>query len=307
MTGEYQAIIVGGGPAGLSAGIYLARDRLNCLLVEKGLFGGQIVNAERVENYPGFPEGITGFELGELMLKQAEKFGLKTLLAEVIGLELRGEQKKVMTTAGDFTTRAVILAGGSERSKLNVPGEEQFTGKGVSYCAACDGAFFKEQPVAVVGGGNAALTEALHLIKFASKVIVIHRRNQFRATRILQEKAFSEPKIQFRWDTIVEAVEGKDVVERLKLLEVSTGKGSALDVAGIFISVGFKPNTDYLKGVLLLDASGHIITNERMETEIPGIFAAGDIRSDSARQVIVAAGDGAMAASSAGRYLQGIG
>jgi len=307
MAEEHQAIIIGGGPAGLTAGIYLARDRTNSLLIEKGLFGGQIVNAERVENYPGFPEGISGLELGDLMRKQAEKFGLKTLIAEVTGIELKGEQKLLKTTNGDFIAQAVILAGGSERSKLNLPGEEQFTGRGVSYCATCDGAFFKEKTVAVVGGGNAAVTEALHLTHFASRVIVIHRRDQLRATRILQERAFSEPKIEFLWNTTVEAIEGADMVERLKLRKLKTGEGFSLDVDGIFISVGFKPSTDFLKGVLPLDEVGHIITNDRMETEISGIFAAGDIRRDSARQVIAAAGDGATAAFYAGRYLQGIG
>ena len=306
MAKEYQVIVVGGGPAGLTAGIYLARDRLDSLLIEMGCFGGQIVNAEQVENFPGYPEGINGFELGELMQKQAEKFGLKTLIADVNDIELKGEQKLVKTTDGDFSALAVILASGSERSKLGVPGEKEFMGKGVSYCATCDGAFFKEKPVAVIGGGNAAITEALHLTRFASKVFAIHRRDQLRATRILQEKAFAEPKIQFRWNTIVEAIEGGNFVERLKLKEVKTGEASTLEVAGIFISVGFKPSTEYLKGLLPLDRAGQTITNEKMETEIPGIFAAGDIRSNSIRQIVAAAGDGATAAFYARRYLEGI-
>jgi len=293
---QYEVIIIGGGPAGLSAGLYLSRARLSSLLIEKGLVGGQIVNAERVENYPGFPEGVSGLELTRLMHEQATKFGLETLLAEATSIELRGEQKIVKTTEGDFIARAVIVASGSERSKLGIRGEKEFTGKGVSYCATCDGAFFQEQAVAVVGGGNAAITEAIDLTKFASRIIVIHRRQQLRATRILQERAFAEPKIDFLWDTVVEEIEGEDVVKRLKLRNVTSGEKSALDVAGIFISVGFQPNTAFVKGVLPLDTAGHIITNEKMETEIPGIFAAGDIRKNSIQQVIAAAGDGATAA-----------
>ena len=300
---DYEVVIIGGGPAGLTAGLYASRARLKSLLLEKGLVGGQIVNAELVENYPGFPEGISGIELGQLMHQQATKCGLKTITSEATGIELQGEQKIVKTGEGDFIAKAVIIAGGSERYKLGIPGEEKFTGKGVSYCATCDAAFFRDQPVAVVGGGNAAITEALHLTKFASRVTVIHRRNQLRASRILQEKAFSEPKIEFLWDTVIEEIEGKDVVKRIRLRQVATGGKSALDVAGIFISVGLKPNTDYLKGILPLDASGHIITNDKMETEIPGIFAAGDVRYNSARQLVTAAGDGATAAIYAEKFL----
>lgn len=300
---NYEVAIIGGGPAGLTAGLYTARARLNSLLIEKGLVGGQITNAERVENYPGFPDGISGFELGQLMHQQAAKYGLKTVTAEATGIELQEGQRVVKTTEGDFTAKAVIIAGGSKRQTLGVPREEEFTGKGVSYCAICDAAFFREQPVAVVGGGDAAITEALHLAKFASKVTVIHRRHQLRATRILQERTFAEPKIDFRWDSTVERIEGEDFVKRLRLNHVLTGEKSILEVAGIFISVGFKPDTDYLKGILPLDAIGHIITNEKMETEVPGILAAGDIRNNSGRQAITAAGDGATAAIYAERFL----
>jgi len=300
---RYDVVIIGGGPAGLTAGLYASRARLNSLLIERGLVGGQIANAERVENYPGFPEGISGPELGQLMHQQAAQYGLKTVIAEATGIELQKGQKVVKTTEGDFIARAVIIAGGSKRQILDVPGEEEFTGKGVSYCATCDAAFFKEQPVAVVGGSDAALTEALHLAKFASRITVIHRRRQLRATRILQERAFAEPKIEFRWDSTVEKIEGENSVKRIGLNQVKTGGKSALEVAGVFISIGFKPDTDYLKGILPLDDVGHIVTNEKMETEIPGILAAGDIRQDSARQAITAAGDGATAAIYAERFL----
>lgn len=298
-----DVIIVGGGPAGLTAGIYTSRSRLDSLLTEKGLFGGQITNAEWVENFPGFPDGISGIDLGQQMNDQAARFGLETILSEVTGLELQGDLKVLKTTEGDFTARTVILAGGSERLKLGVPGEEEFAGKGVSYCATCDAAFFREQPVAVAGGGDAAVTEALHLAKLTSKVTVIHRRDQLRATKILQEKAFAEPKIDFAWDSVVEKVEGKDFVHGLRLRNVKTDQHSDLEVAGLFVSIGFRPDTDYLKGLLTLDDIGHIITNEKMETGIAGIFAAGDIRQNSGRQAITAAGDGATAAIYAEKYL----
>jgi len=301
---EYDVVIIGGGPAGLSAGIYAARARLSSLLLEKEIIGGQVVNAEVVENYPGFAEGISGYDLTQLMHQQATKFGLETITAEVTGIELNGKQKIVKTNKGDFVTKTTIIANGSERQKLGVPGEEEFIGKGVSYCAICDAAFFTDQPIAVVGGGNAAIYEALQLSKYASRVIVIHRRQELRATRIIQERAFAEPKIEFLWNTVVEAIEGKDVVKKLRLRNVITGEKSVLDIVGTFVSIGFKPNTDCFKGVLPLDAGGYIITNEKMETEIPGIFAAGDIRSNSIRQVIAAAGDGATAAIYAERFIR---
>jgi thioredoxin reductase (NADPH) len=237
------------------------------------------------------------------MHKQAIKYGLEIITAEATGIETQNGPKVVKTTEGDFTAKAIIIAGGSERSKLGVPGEKEFTGKGVSYCGICDAAFFQDLTVAIVGGGNAAIGEALHLSKFASKVIVIHRRDELRATRIVQEKAFSEPKIEFAWDSVVEEIEGEDLVERIKLRQVKTGQKSTLDVDGIFVSIGFKPNTEYLQGILSLDSNGAIVTNEKMETEISGVFAAGDIRHNSARQVITAAGDGTTAAIYAEKYI----
>ena len=304
MSGDiYEVIIIGGGPAGLTAGLYASRAGLTTLMIEKGLFGGQITYAEHVENFPGFPEGISGMELGDKMRVQGEKYGLKTITAEVTGLEMKGALKIVKTTEGDFTGRVVILAGGAIRRKLGVEGESRLTGRGVSYCAVCDAAFFHDQKLAVVGGGDTAITEALHLTKFASKIIIIHRRNQLRAALILQEKIRSEPKINFLWDTTISAIEGKDNVERLKLLNVKTNQNSVLEVNGVFISVGINPDTEYLRGILPLDESGYIITNEKMETPLPGILAAGDICHNSARQAITAAGDGATAAIYAQKYL----
>jgi len=304
---KYDVVIIGGGPAGLSAGIYAARARLASLLVERGAVGGQIINTEWVENYPGFFEGISGVDLTEAMHQQATKFGLETVNAEVTGVEVNGKTKLVKTSQGDFNTKAVIVASGSERQKLGIPGEAEYTGKGVSYCATCDAAFFRDKPVAVVGGGNAAVTEALQLSKFASKITVIHRRNELRAIRILQEKALAEPKIEFLWDSVVEEIKGETFVNRIKVRNVKTKKESVLDVSGVFMAIGFKPNTDYLRDVLELDKIGAIVTSDKMETSVPGVFAAGDIRSGSIRQVIAAAGDGAVAAINAEKYITGQG
>lgn len=300
---SYDVIIIGGGPAGLSAGLYAARARLSTLLIEKGIFGGQIANAERVENYPGFLDSISGHELAQLMQRQAVKYGLETIAAEVLGIELLERGKVIRTTESEYLARAVILAGGAEPNTLGVPGEEKFLGKGVSYCAICDGPFFRERVVAVVGGGESAVEEGILLTRFASKVILIHRRNQLRASRLLQERAFTNKKMEFLWDTVVKEIMGDDKVKRLRVHNVKTGQRKTLEVSAVFIYVGQHPGTDYLRGLLSLDGEGYIATNEEMETEIPGIFAAGDIRKNSSRQVITAAGDGATAALSAERFL----
>jgi len=299
---EHDVIIIGGGPAGLTAGIYTARARLASLLIEKGAIGGQIINSLAVENYPGFAN-ISGIDLTQAMYQQAAGFGLATVYAEVTGIKLSGRKKVVSTSEGDYTAGAVIIAGGSERQKLGIPGETEFTGKGVSYCATCDGAFFQDKEVAVVGGGNAALTEALELTKFAARVTVIHRRDELRATKILQEKAMAEKKIAFLWDSVLTAITGGDFVTGLTVSNVKTKKKTDLPVAGVFMAVGFKPNTGYLRGVVDLDELGTIVVNDKMETSVPGIFAAGDIRSDSIRQVVAATGDGAVAAVAAEKYL----
>ncbi len=302
---KYDVIIIGGGPAGLSAGIYTARARLSTLLIEKAAIGGQIVNAWMVENYPGFAGGISGVELTQSMHQQATRFGMETLYDEVIGIEIDGKQKIVKTPQGDFIAKAVIIAGGAERQKLGVPGETEFTGKGVSYCATCDGAFFRDKMVAVIGGGNAAVTEALELTKFASKVYLIHRRNELRATKIMQERIKADSRIQILWDTVVLEIAGDKFVDKIKLRNVKTGSESELAVSGVFIAVGSQPATDYLKGVVTLDGVGAIVADDKLETSVPGIYAAGDIRSGSIRQVIGAAGDGAAAAVYASKYLSG--
>lgn len=300
----YQVIIIGGGPAGLTAGLYCARSRFNTLLIEKGVIGGQITNAERVENYPGFPKGISGIELGQLIHGQATSYGLEILLAEVTKAVPGQRHNLVSTSEGDFVSESIIIASGSQFRKLGVPGENKFVGKGVSYCATCDGPLFnKSKTVAVIGGGDVAVTEALYLSKFASSVKVIHRRSQLRASKILQERAMAEPKIEFIWDTVVTQIEGDGVVKQLMLKNTKNAKISILELAGVFVAIGSEPNSAQWRGLLPLDEEGYIITNELMETKIPGIFAAGDVRHNSARQAITAAGDGATAAISAARFL----
>ena len=300
---NYDVIIVGGGPAGLTAGLYAARAGLNSILIDKGIFGGQITYAEHVENFTGFPDGISGMELGEKMHQQAQKHGLNTIFGEVTGLEIRGAVKIVKTTEGDYAGKSVILAGGAVRKKLGAEGETRLTGRGVSYCAVCDGSFFRDQKLAVIGGGDTAITEALHLTHFAAKVTIIHRRDQLRATYTLQQKVMADPKIDFLWDTTVTGIEGAESVESIKLLNVKTGLTSVKEVSGVFVAVGTSPDTAYLRGIVPLDESAYIITNEKMETPVPGILAAGDIRHNSARQAITAAGDGATAAIYAQKYL----
>ncbi len=300
---DYQLLIIGGGPAGLTAGIYATRARLNTLLLEKIVPGGQIASSEWVENYPGFPDGISGFDLGELMKDQAIKHGLEIKMAEAVGIELVNGAKVVKTAEGSYTADAVIIAGGSEHARLGVPGEEELLGRGLSFCATCDGPFFRDREVAVIGGGNIAITDALFLTRFASKVYVIHRRDQLRADRIMQERAFKNNKTEFIWDTVLDAIEGPDSVNSLHLHNVKTGKKSILKISGVFMAVGTRPNTEYLSGIIKLGQGGTVPVNSQMETEIPGIFAAGDIREGSIRQVVAAAGDGAIAAMAAEKYI----
>jgi len=300
---KYEVIIIGGGPAGLTAGLYTSRAGLKSLLVERGIFGGQIANAALLENYPGFPQGISGLELGSLMHQQATKYGLEVMTAEVTGIG-QGQPYSVLTTEGDFEAATIIIAAGSEYHKLGVTGEERLAGHGVSYCATCDGFLFRGRQVAVVGGGDTAITDAMELSRHAKKVYVIHRRGQLRAGRVLQQRAFAEPKLEFIWNTVVEGLVGDKVLEELKLRNVKTGQQSNLKVDGVFVAVGLMPNSQQFFDILELDDTGYIVTDEMLATSAPGIFAAGDIRRNSPRQVSTAVGDGATAAMSAFKYIQ---
>jgi len=300
---EYEVIIIGGGPAGLTAGLYTSRAGLKSLLVERGPFGGQMANTTLVENYPGFPDGIAGSELGSLMHQQAIRYGLEVVMSEVTGIA-EGQVYTVSTTEGDIEASAIIIAAGSEYRKLGVTGEERLSGRGVSYCATCDGFFFRDREVAVVGGGDTAITDALELAQHARKVTVIHRRDQLRAEQALQERALTHPKLEFAWDTVVEEILGEKVVEGLRLSNVKTDQRSSLKVDGVFVAIGLSPNSQRFSNVLELDDTGCIVTGETMATSAAGIFAAGDIRSNSPCQIAAAVGDGANAAMSAFKYLQ---
>jgi thioredoxin reductase (NADPH) len=302
---DYQLVIIGGGPAGLTAGLYAARARLQTLLLEKGALGGQVLTTNWVDNYPGFVEGISGFDLVEKMAAQTKRFGLENKIGQITSLDLRGDIKILHLDNGEqLTAQAVIICTGGSPGKLDVPGELEFAGKGVSYCATCDAPFYRDQEVAVVGGGNTAIQEALHLTKFASKVTVIHRRNELRATKIVQEKARASDRISFLLGTRVQAITGGvKGVEGLQLAH-NDGSGSTLAVSGIFILIGVVPNNQLLPlADLETDEYGFIVTDTEMKTSLPGVFAAGDIRSKSFRQIVNAAGEGATAELSAEHYL----
>jgi thioredoxin reductase (NADPH) len=300
---KYEVLIIGGGPAGLTAGLYTSRAGLKSLLIERGIFGGQIVNASQVDNYPGFPEGISGFELASLIHEQAIKYGLETINAAVTAIKPGGNYT-VITADGNFEAEAVIIAAGSEYRKLGVPGEGELVGRGVSYCATCDGFLFRGLEVAVVGGGDTAITDALELSEHASKVYIIHRRNQLRAGQVLQKKALAMPKLEPVWNMVVEEIIGDNKVSCLSLRNVKTREISKLEVSGVFVAIGIEPNSQCFADMVELDKMGLIKTDELMATSAPGIFAVGDIRKNSPRQVASAVGDGATAALSAFRYLR---
>jgi len=302
---QYQLIIVGGGPAGLTAGLYAARGRLKTLLVEKGTTGGQVLVTDWVDNYPGFTEGISGFDLIDKMTAHADRFGLEKKFATINSLNLVGDLKTITLDNGEvLTAKTVILCTGAKPRKLDIPGEYEFSGRGVSYCATCDGPFYRNQEIAVVGGGNTAIQDALHLTKFASKVTVIHRRSELRATKILQEKAFCNQKIDFLWNTQVKEIRGgKNGVEELLLVHHG-GDQSNLKVTGIFVLIGIAANNAILPlDQLRTDTAGFVITDQEMATNIAGVYAAGDIRSKRSRQIINAAGEGAVAELSAEHFL----
>jgi thioredoxin reductase (NADPH) len=301
---DYQLIIVGGGPTGLTAGLYAARARLKAVLLEKGVPGGQVMNTDWIDNYPGFPEGLSGFELVEKMAAQAARFDLETKYGEVTGLELSEETKKLILENGEtLTCQSLIIATGARPNKLGVPGEDELTGKGVSYCATCDGPFFRDQEILVVGGGDTAIQEADFLTKFASKVTVIHRRDELRATKVLQEKAFANERVEFIWNSNVVAIEGEKEVERVRIRN-NNGEEREIAASGVFILIGTIPNSEILPLEQLgADEFGFVITDNEMRTKVDGVMAAGDIRSKRVRQVINAAGEGAVAAIAAEYYL----
>ncbi len=297
----YDLIIIGAGPAGLTSGIYAMRAKLNTILIEKTGAGGQIALSDVIENYPGFPS-ISGFDLGKKFEEHARGLGLEIKFEEVEKVEDREDYKAVVTSEAEYKTKAIIIATGSQPKRLGVKGEDTFSGRGVSYCATCDGFFFRDKDVVVVGGGDTAIKEAVFLTKMAKRVTIIHRRNQLRAEKIIQEKAFSNPKVNFIWDSIVEEIAGRDSVERVITKNVKTLEGMEIPTDGVFIFVGIKPNTGFID--IEKDESGFIRTKENLETSIPGIFAAGDCRTKLLRQVSTAVGDGALAAVMAEEYIE---
>ncbi len=305
-TVDYDLVIIGGGPAGLTAGIYASRARLNVLMLEKLVPGGQIIVTDWIENYPGFPKGLPGADLVEKFIEQAKGFGLKIETGEVVSLDLSGPVKKIALEKTTITARAVVIATGASPKKLGADKEENFLGRGISTCATCDAPFFKDGVVAAVGGGDTAVQESLYLTKFVKKVYLIHRRDQLRAARILQERAFSNNRIEFIWNSVVTGFDGLFNLEKVSVQNVKTGETQQLDVEGCFVWVGIQPNTRLVGNALKLDDAGFIAVNARMETSAPGVFAAGDVRSTPLRQVATAVGDGAIAATSAAHYIESL-
>ncbi|TCO63567.1 thioredoxin-disulfide reductase [Caldanaerobacter subterraneus] len=300
----YDCLIIGGGPAGLSAAIYASRGKLNTVVFERSKIGGQAAITDDIENYPGSVEEATGPKIVKRMREQAESFGTCFVMEEVKKVELSEKIKKVITTKGCYEGKTVIIATGAEHMKLNVPGEEEFIGKGVSYCATCDADFFTDLDVVVVGGGDSAVQEALYLTKFAKNVTIIHRRDKLRANKCLQDKAFKNPKIKFLWDSVVERIEGDGIVEKVIVRNVKTGELKEVKTDGVFIFIGMKPSTEIFKGLIEMDERGYILTDENMRTNIEGVFAAGDCRAKLLRQIVTAAADGAIAAVAAERYIE---
>ncbi len=301
----YDVIILGGGPAGLTAGIYAMRAALKTVLIEKGLPGGQVAITKEVENYPGFIE-IGGFELCEKFLQHAKHYNIEIVEKEAVATEPGIEYHSVRLADGTILRgHAIILAGGGTALKLNIPGEDENFGKGVSYCATCDGFFFRDQTVAVVGGGDTALEDALYLAKITRKVYLIHRRDAFRGSRILQQRVFAEPQIEIMYNTVVTEIQSNDAgVKGLFLKDTQTGEKSTIDTDGVFIFVGFKPNSQIVPAGIKLSTSGYVITDEKCETTIPGLFAVGDLRQKYANQIVLAAADGCTAALAAAHYIE---
>ena len=300
----YDIIIIGSGPAGLSAAIYAQRACLDTIVIEKnGISGGQVLNTWEVDNYPGFP-GVTGFELSRQFREHANKLGARVVQDEVVQVELSGNVKKVVCEEETYEARCVILASGAHHRTLEVPGEEELRGAGVSYCATCDGAFFRGRTVAVVGGGDAALEDAIFLARMCEKVYIVHRRDKLRGAKRLQERLQALENIEFVWNSETVAIEGDAQVEALRLRQTKTGEERRLDVEGVFIAVGIAPESELYAGQLELDEQGYIGADESGQTSVPGVFAAGDVRTKALRQILTAASDGANCVASAERYLQ---
>ncbi len=304
---DYDLVIVGGGPAGLTAGLYAARARLNVVLIEKLMPGGQIATTDWIENYPGFPDGISGADLVVKMTEQVKRFDLPIESKEVKSIELSDGIKKIDLGDKSVTTNAIIIATGASPRKLGVPGEDLFYGKGVSFCGTCDAPFFRDEVVAAVGGGDTAVQESIYLTKFAKKVYLIHRRDELRAAKILQERAFANDKIELVWDSVVTSINGllTNVVS-VTVKNVKTGESKDLKVEGCFIWVGTSPNTGFISDAVKVNDWGFIITDQKMETSVPGVFAVGDVRNTPLRQVATAVGDGAIAAVSAEHFIEGM-
>lgn len=302
---DYEIVIIGAGPAGLTAGIYAARARMKVLLLEKAAPGGQVIITDWVENYPGFPEGVGGYDLSEKMLNQAKNLGLEISTDEVTSMELSPGVKTLHMGEKTITAKSLIIATGASPRRLNA-GEEKFMGKGVSFCATCDAPFFKNKTVVAVGGGDTAIQEAIYLTKFVNKVYVVHRRDELRATKILQERAFKNDKIEFIWDSVVTGMDGLFGVENVHIKNVKTEETKTIKVDGCFIWVGTTPNTGFLKDALELDKWGFVVANNYMATSVPGVFAAGDVRDTPLRQIATAVGDAAIAAISAEHYIENL-
>jgi thioredoxin reductase (NADPH) len=303
---SYDVIIIGGGPAGLTAGLYTSRAKLRTLLVERMLMGGQVMTTTKVENYPGFPGGIDGPDLMVRFQEHCQEFGLEVSYGEAENILDKGEVKIVVVDGEELTTRSIIVTTGAEPRKLGIPGEQEFIGRGVSYCATCDGAFFRDVPVAIAGGGDTAAEEALFLTRFASKVTLIHRRDKLRATPILQERLTANAKIEVLWNTEVDRVEGDNSgAKALELRDAVTGKKRSLPVEGLFVAIGVTPKAHFLAEILELDPDGYILTDPECRTSMPGVFAAGDVRKKILKQIATAVGDGAVAAIMAEKYLEG--
>jgi len=300
---KYDVIIIGGCPAGLTAGLYCARGGMKSILIEMGMPGGQAANTDLIENYPGFPQGISGIDLMQKFMDQALNFGLEIKMAVAQSVDLKANPKKIITSEGTFLAKTVIIASGAAPKTLDVPGEEKFRGVGVSYCAVCDGAFFRDKKIVVVGGGDSALEEADYLTKFAKEVVIIHRRDAFRAINVYQDRVKANPKISFLLDTVVEEIKGDNKVEKVVVKNVKNGEIKEVPTDGVFVFVGTVPNTDFLRGQITLDDRGYVVTNAELGCSIPGVFAAGDVRQKTLRQVSTAVGDGAVAAMSAERYI----